>query len=65
MRRHFLSVLQCTDIGKASGDASRAKCVIADRRVNAGGSCARRRIATRQGEDGTAFDAPALNKTPA
>ncbi len=36
VRRHFLSVLQRTAIGKVSGDAGRAERVIADRRVNAG-----------------------------
>ena len=43
MCRHFLSVLQCTAIGKVSGDAGRAERVSADRRVNAGAT-ARRRI---------------------
>ena len=36
MRRHFLSVLQRAAIGKVRGDAGRAECMIADRRVDAG-----------------------------
>jgi hypothetical protein len=40
VRRHFLSVLQRAAIGKVSRDAGRAECVIADRRVNAGGASA-------------------------
>jgi len=40
VRRHFLRVFERAAIGKISGDAGRAKRVIADRRVNAGGDSA-------------------------
>jgi hypothetical protein len=40
MRRHLLRVFERAAIGKISRDPRSAKCVIADRGVNAGGDSA-------------------------
>jgi hypothetical protein len=49
VRRHLLRVFERAAIGKISGDAGRAECVIADRRVNAGRD--RAPVAMRQASD--------------